>query len=233
MPGVRRSYIVLLAALPILSAGSYPTPLREELVIRGMDQAQADREAHLNGYTVTEHYMIHNLRFQTAAEMTVATVYSNGTGKSYQTLSRSGSPTLQNSVLEKLLREEVEMSRGDTRQHALITSANYKMKLIGQEIMDGRTCDILELVPRTKSAHFLKGRAWVDSEDRSLVRIEGKPSASPSFWAGRPTIVREYERIDGFTVAKRSHAISDSLLLGKTELTIEYSHYALTATARQ
>lgn len=234
MTNLRPKYATLLAAISILSAGSYPSSLlvREDLVVRGVDQAQADREAHLNGYSVTEHYIIHNNRFQTGAEMTIATVYSNGTGKSYQTISRSGSPTLQNSVLERLLREEVEMSRGVTRERALITSANYKMKLIGQETIDGRTCDILELVPRTKSVHLIKGRAWVDSEDRSLVRVEGKPSASPSFWAGKPTIVREYQRVDGFSVAKKSHAVSESLLLGKTELTIEYSNYALTSIDR-
>jgi hypothetical protein len=40
-------------------------------------------------------------------------------------------------------------------------------------------------------------------------------------------IAREYERKNGFSVAKKSHATSDSLLLGKTELTIEYSDYTV------
>ncbi len=233
MPGVRKRYAFLLAIV-ICSAGNCAAsqPAREESVIRGVDQAELDRETNLAGYSVTEHYTLRNSRFQTAAEMTVATVYTKGSGKSYRVLSRSGSSALQTRVLDKLLQEEAEMSRGETRQRALATSANYKMRLMGEESLAGRQCEVLELIPRTKSTHLLKGRAWVDAEDHSLVRIEGKPSASPSFWTGRPMIVREYERIDGFSLARKSHALSDGLLLGKTELTIEYSDYKVTGTAK-
>ncbi len=59
------------------------------------------------------------------------------------------------------------------------------------------------------------------------MKIEGRPSTSPSFLAGRPMIVLEYEDINGFAFAKRRQAVSDSLLLGRTELTIEYSGYKL------
>jgi hypothetical protein len=223
-----------LAATLICSGGNRaaPQPVREESVIQGVDQAALDRETNLAGYSVTEHYTLRNGRFQTTAEMTVATVYSKGAGKSYQVLSRSGSSALQTGVLDKLLLEEAEMSRGNTRQHVLATSANYKMRIIGEESLAGRQCELLELIPRTKSTHLLKGRAWVDAEDHSLVRIEGKPSASPSFWAGRPMIVREYERIDGFSLARKSHALSDSFLLGKTELTIDYTDYKVTGSTK-
>src|SRR5579863_9947937 len=193
---------VLLALIVVCSVGNCasPGPLLEENIIRGVDQSQVDREIHLTGYSVVEHYILRNSRFQTGVEMTVAAVYTKDIGKSYKTLSRSGSSTLLNGVLDKLLREEAEMSRGETRQHALVTSANYKMRLIGEESLSGRQCEVLELTPRTKSTHLLKGRAWVDKEDQSLVRIEGKPSASPSFWTGHPLIVREYEKIDGFSL---------------------------------
>ncbi len=226
--------MLLWAAILVYSFGNCAGrgPVLEENVIRGVDQAQVDREIHLTGYSGTERYILRNSRFQTGVEMTIAAVYTKGTGKSYTTLSRSGSSTLLNGVLDKLLREEAEMSRGETRQHALVNSANYKMRLIGEESLSGRQCEVLELIPRTKSTHLLDGRAWVDAEDQSLVRIEGKPSASLSFWTGRPLIVREYEKIDGFSLARVSHAVSDSFLLGKTELTIEYSDYTVTETAK-
>jgi hypothetical protein len=34
--------------------------------------------------------------------------------------------------------------------------------------------------------------------------------------------------IDGFLVAKESHAVADNFVLGKTELTIDYSDYRIT-----
>ena len=232
--GLRQRWVLLPALVLVGISANYAAtePAHEESVIRGLDRAEMDRETRLTGYSVTERYTLHNGRFQTAAERTVATVYSKGAGKTYQTLSKSGSSTLQSSVLDKLLLDEAAMSRGDSRQQALITSANYMMKLVGEESLGGRACDILEIVPRTKSPHLLKGRVWVDAGDQSLVRVEGTPVASASFWAGRPAIVRDYEKVDGFSVAKISHALSESLLLGKTELTIEYTGYAITGTAK-
>ena len=95
-----RSFV--LASILISSIGNCAAPESdpEESIIRAVDQGKVDREANLTGYSVTEHYTLRNTRFQTGAEMTVATVYSKGAGKSFQTLSRSGSSTLQSSVLE-------------------------------------------------------------------------------------------------------------------------------------
>ena len=234
MQGIRQRRAFLVAALLICAAGNGAAPdlVREESVIRGVDQAEVHRETDLTGYSVTGHYTVRSNRFQTSAEVTVAIVYSRGAGKSYQVLSRSGSSVLQTRVLDRLLQEEAAMSRGDLRPHVVVTSANYRMRLISKEPLAGRQPDVLELIPLTKKPHLLKGRAWFDAEDHSLVRIEGRPAASASFWAGRPMIVREYEKIDGFSMARQSHALSDTLLLGKTELTIEYSGYKLTASAK-
>jgi hypothetical protein len=131
-------------------------------------------------------------------------------------------------VLDRLLEAEREMSSGEARKKALLTSANYRMSPSGEESLSGRLCKIIDLNPKLKATNLLKGRAWIDANDYSLVRIEGRPAASPSFWAGRPMIVRDYENIQGFPLAKRSHAVSDSFLLGRTELTIEYDSYRIT-----
>ena len=89
-----------------------------------------------------------------------------------------------------------------------------------------------ELTPLAKSTHLLKGRIWVDAKDHSLVRIEGKPGASPSFFTGRPMIVREYAKTDGFSLARQSRASTDGFLLGKTDLTIDYSDYKVTLAVK-
>ena len=215
---------ILLAALVC----AFPDTIREQGIIQGANQAELDRETNLTGYSVTEHYTLRNSRYSTSTKITVAAIYKKGAGKSFQVLSRSGSSALQARVLDRLLQEETDMSHGDARQHALINSANYKMRLIGQESVAGQPCDILELTPLAKSTHLLKGRIWVDEKDHSLVRIEGKPGASPSFFTGRPMIVREYVKTDGFSMAKQSRATTEGFLLGKTDLTIDYSDYKVT-----
>lgn len=217
-PGV---YVVVgLCICNNLGAGD---PQQE--LIRRIDAAELSREASLAAYTVTEYYTIRNSHFSRPAEVTVETTYTRGQGKTYKVLSRTGPSLLANGVMDRLLREETEMSRGRMREQAIITSANYEMKLAGREMVDGIACDVVELTPKRKSPHLLKGRMWVDSADATAVKIEGRPSASASFFEGRPQVVREYKKINGFAFAERIHAVSSSFLFGKSTVDIEYRDY--------
>lgn len=198
---------------------------RQQDLIRRIDAVELAREARLTGYTVTEYYTIRNSHFSRPAEVTVETTYTRGQGKIYKVLSRSGPSFLANGVVDRLLREESEMSRGRVREQAIITSANYEMKLVGQEKVDGVTCDVIELTPKRKSPYLLKGRIWVDAADAMAVKMEGRPPASASFFEGRPQVVREYKKIDGFAFAERIHAGSSSFLFGKSSVDIEYRDY--------
>ena len=201
---------------------------REQAIIRGIDLAQARREANLHGYSVTEHYSVRNSRLNNAAEVVIEAVFSRNAGKTYKVVSESGSSLLRTRVLDKLLKEEADMSHGPAWRQSRVISDNYDFKLIGDEVMGGRPCHVLELIPRAKNPHVLKGKVWVDAKDYLLVRIEGRTSSSPSFLAGRPLIVREYQQIEGFAFPQRSHATASGFLLGTTELTIGYSDYKLT-----
>ena len=212
----------LIALFLLLASPSNPPDL-----VRSLDRAELSREENLSGYTVMEHYTVRNSRLQDPAEMTVETVYKRGEGKTFKVLLRSGPSVLQNSVLDRLLASEREMSQGATRQHALVTTANYDIRPAGDAMLGATHCKLLELVPHAKSPFLIKGKAWLNADDYSLMRLEGKPTASPSFFAGHPYIVRDYIRVDGFTVAARSQATSQSLLLGKTEVTITYQDYRI------
>jgi hypothetical protein len=135
-------------------------------------------------------------------------------------------------VLDQLLHEEAEMSRGKQREEAIITSANYDMKLIAREAVGGIPCDVVELIPKRKSPYLLKGRMWVKAADVTVVRIEGQAAANLSFFVRRPQIVRDYKQIDGFALAQRSHATSGNFFLGQSTVDIDYRNYHVTAASR-
>jgi hypothetical protein len=212
--------VLLLTLLPLLSVA-----LGNPEFVREVDLAQAAREEKLTAYRVTETYTLRNTRFSELAVMVVHVSYQKGHGKSYQVVSRVGPSFLHTAVLDRVLKEEGEMSRGEIRENALVTSVNYTMKLLGQQILEGRTCEVLELTPRKKSPHLLQGKAWVDAKTHNLIRVEGKPTASISFWAGAPLVIRDYIEIGGFAFARRSRATSHNFLLGHSELIVEYSEY--------
>ncbi len=205
---------------------------RQQDLIRQIDQAELRRERNLTGYTVIESYTIKNSHFSKSAEAIIETTYKRGQGKTYKVLSRSGPSLLRNRVLDRLLQEETQMSRGRMREQAIITSANYDMKLMGKEPVDGILCDVLELTPKRKSPYLLKGQLWVDPAKMMIVKLEGKPPISASFFSGRPQVVREYKHLEGFALAHHSHAVSSSFLFGQSVVDIEYRDYHLIGSAR-
>jgi len=205
---------------------------RQQDLIRHIDQAELRRESKLTGYTVSEYYTIRNSHFSKPAEAIIETTYKRGQGKTYKVLSRSGPSLLRNRVLDRLLQEETQMSRGRMREQAIITSANYDMKLMGKEPVGGTLCDVLELTPKRKSPYLLKGQLWVDPAKMMIVKLEGKPPISASFFSGRPQVVREYKHLEGFALAHHSHAVSNSFLFGQSVVDIEYRDYHLIASAR-
>jgi hypothetical protein len=201
-------------------------------VISLIDRAQLARDELLLSYTVTEHYTLKNSRYGTAADLVARVTYTKGAGKVYEVVSRSGSAMIQSKVFDRVLAEETQMSRGDKRRAALITSANYVMKPRGEQEWKGRRALLFDIAPRHKGPNLLKGKLFVDAVSYNIIRIEGTPVVSPSFFAGSTTIFREYADIGDFAFAQTSVATSGSFLLGKTEMDIEYTGYQIHVETR-
>jgi hypothetical protein len=198
-------------------------------LVQRVDAAEFAREANLGSYTVTEHYSVfRNGGSEPAADTLVNTVYKKGQGKQYTVTSRSGSSLLQKYLIDRVLKEEADVSKSDKRGEILVTSSNYDMAFERPDSTLGRNCLLLKLTPKRKSQYLVDGHAWVDSQNYHLVRVQGKLSAKPAFFAGIPTIQRDYQELQGFAVATKSHSESSSMLLGSTVLNIHYENYQVT-----
>ncbi len=207
------------------------TPDEEDLA-RRIDQAVFRQQALLESYSDLEHYTLRNSRLKDTAEMVVRTEYHQDKGKTFHVISETGPAILRIRVFKSLLVDEQDRSNGEMKRESSVTSANYRMRLAGRTTFENRPCYILELIPKRKTKYLLSGRAWVLADDYSLVRIEGKTAASVSFWTGKPFIVREYQKIDGFWVAKKTQATTSDWLTGRSDLMIEHSQYAIVARAQ-
>ncbi len=200
-------------------------------VIALVDAAVKARTGHIESYTVTEHYAVFRGKDETrpAAEMTVKTDYRKETGKSYAILSESGSEFIRNHVLRPLLDNEKTISLPGIREHSWFTSANYEMQLKpgGVQLLDGRECLTLAITPRRKATNMIAGTLWVDAKDGSIVQIVGTASQSASIFTGPAQVMRQYASIQGFSMATQASAVSDSFLLGRTTVTIDYRDYKI------
>ncbi len=149
-----------------------PAPETQADVIRDIDAVERNRDANLAGYSVTEHYTIRNSHFQMAADVVVQAGYRRAAGKTYQVQSRSGPSILKDRLMDRILQEEANMSRGAAREQSLITSANYAMHLVGEKQIGDTRCLELDLTPRVNSPHLLRGKVWVDSGTNSWSELK-------------------------------------------------------------
>jgi hypothetical protein len=220
---------ILVAGLGALAlAAQQPDPAS---IIQRVDAAVKARVDHVASYTVTEHYAVFrgNDEIHPVAEMTVKTDYHHETGKSYTILSGSGSEFIRAHVLGAILDSEKNINLPGNREHSWLTSANYQMQLKpgGIQRIGDRDCLALSIIPRHKAPNIIEGTLWVDATDGSIVRIEGTASQSPSIFTGPAQVMRQYVNVNGYGMASQARAVTDSFLLGRTIITINYRNYQI------
>ncbi len=220
------SFLVWLGAAALLA--QQPDSAK---VIGLVDAAVKARIDHIESYTVTEHYAVYRGKDETqpAAEMTVQTVYRKDSGKSYTILSESGSEFIRNHVLRTVLDNEKTLNLPGTVEHSWFTSANYEMQLKpgGSQLLDGRQCLALAITPRRKATNMIEGTILVDAKDGSIVQLDGTATQSASIFTGAAQVMRHYANVNGFAMATQARAVSDSFILGRTTVTIDYRDYKI------
>jgi hypothetical protein len=220
------SFLALLSCAPIL-------PQQPDLasIIQHVDASNRARYDNVLGFTVTEHYSVFrgNDQAHPSAEMTVKTAYKRGVGKTYTVLSQSGSELIQRFGLRPILENEKAINDPANVENSWFTSANYQIQLkpSATQIIDGRNCIALFIIPKRKAPNMIEGTLWVDARDYGNVEVEGIASRSPSVFAGSTRMMRRYTNISGYPMAAHAHAESNSFLFGRTVVTIDYTGYQI------
>jgi hypothetical protein len=197
-------------------------------ILQKIDASVHAREEGLLGYTVNERYTVFRNHDEShpAAEMFVKTTYQKDVGKNFSIVSESGSELMRR-LLEVILDNERRLTRPANRAGAVIAPTNYEMSVKDNAVIDGRNCVAVAIKPRRASEYVMNGTVWVDPQDGSIVRLEGVTARSSSVFSGASQVSRQYMMIDGFPMATHARAISNSWLVGQTEITIDYADYAM------
>lgn len=234
-----RSPVLFLAAGILLSnaanvrAWQQAPPLPDAEIIQRIDAAVHARTTSVASYTVQELYSIYRNGEPTpSAQVTVKTNYTRTVGKEYTPISQTGSSLMRSVVVDKVLANEKEMARAANRESVALTSANYEMHpesvTVRQNVQfNGHACVIVDLKARRKISYLFNGKGWFDATDFTLVHIEGNPAASPSLFAGQTAGVRDYTKVDGFSMAQHAEMRSHSFLFGDTLMKIDYTGYQI------
>jgi len=200
-------------------------PSSDEILAR-LESENNRRHVLLKAYSGSRRYTLQNLRFGKQAAVAVLMQYRQLEGERYTVETRSGSDKL-NGIIDKVLASEAGASLPLEKARNQITSANYRVRLLGTEVAAGRICYVLELTPRIKNRFLIVGKAWVDAGSYAVVRIEGRFAASISILVGAPRISEEFIEVRGFWLPAHVRSVTSTFLLGATELDILFTNYQL------
>jgi len=216
-----------IAALSVTMAAADPTfiPQSADEVVAKMLAHDEERQAVLHGYTAVRRYVLENENHHKRAEMLVRMICQEDGSKKFEVLSENGWGGARKHVFPRLLEGEIEAARPEFRERSRITSQNYTFELIGTEYLRGRQAYVLAIEPKTSNKYLARGRIWVDAEDYAIIRVEGRPAKSPSFWIKSVHFDHDYGKTGSFWFPVLDRSVTDARIFGPTEMTIEYFDY--------
>lgn len=142
----------------------------------------------------------------------------------YQALEASGDSTVRHEIIARYLAAE---SR--EREHGLtaITPFNYRFRLKGVIEQPTRQVYVFQIAPKKKRVGLFKGELWVDGQTGMPVHESGQFVKSPSVFVRRIAFVRDYATREGVSIPVYIHGAVESRLVGRAELDIRFSNFAL------
>jgi hypothetical protein len=149
----------------------------------------------------------------------------------YEMLRFEGDNTVKNQVIERYLTAEAEAQKEQAPAMA-VTPANYKFKYKGQSELDGRSVHVFDVTPRQKRQGLFKGQVWIDASTYLRVQEAGQLVKNPSIFLKRIAFIRRYEIRDGISVPRQVQSVVDTRLVGKAELTIDFSNFSIDSQKR-
>jgi len=226
---LRRASVTLLVALLGATtalaekAENQPDDAANQIVRRMVERNEI-RAQHLQYCFSRRHYHVeyHGFGRSMDASMDVEATYNAASGKTFRVVQQSGSHVLLDHVLKRLLDTE----RDDSHSHdAALTPQNYRFRLAGNTLEDGRPLYVLEVDPRVKKKLLYRGKIWVDAQDYAVVRVEAQPAENPSFWIKSTEIHQFYAKTGEFWLPEQNQSQTKVRLGGTATLTIDYGNY--------
>jgi hypothetical protein len=151
---------------------------------------------------------------------------------SYEKLRFEGDGTVKSQVIARYLTAEAE-TQEEQAPSVTVTPENYKFKYKGKAAWNGRDVHVFQVTPRKKRQGLFKGEVWIDAATYLRVRESGYLVKNPSVFVKRIEFVRNYEIRDGIAAPSRVESVVETRLVGKAELTIDFTNFSVDGSAKQ
>ena len=192
------------------SATTVPTV---ETILARMAQAQAENRAKLRPYQVTRDYRLFGKeKVTTKSEVVAAVTFVPPDVKEYAIHHAKGTG-IGEKVVRLMLDQETKVVKnyGSTD----VSPANYDFRFLREEEFGGRSCYVMELLPKRKDKNLLKGKVWVDAATFRVRRTEGEPAKTLSWWLRDVRIALVYGEVGDMWLQTGSESTANVRLLGQ------------------
>lgn len=147
----------------------------------------------------------------------------------YQVLGFEGDGTVKRDLIARYMSAEIAVKQ-DSKAAMTVTPDHYRFRFKGRTELEGTGVYWFQVTPRRKAEGLFKGDLWIDAASYLKVRESGYLVKTPSFFVKRVAFTRKYEIRDGQAVPMRMETVVETRLVGRAELTVDYSNYALDGT---
>ena len=183
-----------------------------ETIIASMAQARAKNRARLRPYTVTRDYKLFGEdESKSKSEVVADVAFVPPDSKKYAIQKTNGS-TLGQMIVRRILASEAEITKGYASTD--LSPENYDFRFLREEDVSGQRCYALELLPRRKDKHLLRGDVWVDANTYLIRRFEGQPARNPSWWVRDVHVALAYGDVGGMWLQTASKSTAKARILG-------------------
>jgi len=213
----RQQFLWLLVLY--LAAGMAPAPAQTgspaptvEAIITRMAQARAENRARLRPYVVTRDYKLFgNDASETKSQVIANVAFVPPDSKKYAIQKTHGS-RLGQMIVRRILASEVEITKDYTSTD--LSPENYGFRFLHEEDVNGQRCYVLEMLPRRKDKHLLRGDVWVDANTYLIRRFEGRPARNLSWWVRDVHVALAYGDVGGMWLQTASKSTAQARILG-------------------
>jgi len=205
-------FIYLATAVESASAqtGS-PIPALETIIAR-MAQARDENQARFRPYVVTRDYKLSDTEnYSTKAQVVANVSFVPPSSKKYAIQQTSGTG-LGEMIVRRMLANEAEITKDYSSTD--LSPVNYDFRFLREEEASGQRCYVIELVPRRKDKHLLRGNVWVDAKTYLIHRSEGEPAKALSWWLRDVRIALRYGDVGGMWLQTALEATASVRILG-------------------
>lgn len=222
--------LALFATVPVFAEPDSRELAGEELFAKY--QAALENQKDVNKNTASEVLMEGRIpKLKKEGKMTAQKVVSSIGRVSWKLLGFWGDNTVKKEVMARYMQAEEDASNKDEKDEKerkksdiSINEENYSIKYKGLNQRDNRQVHIFELKPKHKRVGLFKGELWLDPVTCLPVREQGRLVKNPSVFIKKMEFVRDYEIRDGVSYLKRMESKTDTRIVGRAELNIEYAN---------